>query len=239
MAVDITYFIKKEIMKNKYILSPSILSADFTNLKSDINKIEAEGADWIHVDAMDGHYVPNLTMGPFIIENLRKITNKPIDVHLMIENPDQYIPQFADAGANLLTVHVEASVHLHRTISLIKSHGCKAGVALNPSTSVLDLEEILPFVDLVLVMSINPGFSGQKFIPEMLRKMNKVRMMLDAIDSSAYLQVDGGINNSTIEAVLDAGADNIVASSAIFKHPKGIAEGMNIFKQAFAKRYKN
>lgn len=223
-------------MKNKYILSPSILSADFTNLSAAIQKIVNAGADWIHIDSMDGHYVPNLTMGPFIVEHCKKITDKPLDVHLMIENADFYIPHFAKAGANVLTVHAEASVHLHRTISLIKSLGCKAGVALNPATPASVLEEILPFVDLVLVMSINPGFSGQKFIPETLKKMATIRQMLDEIDSSAYLQVDGGINEATIDQVLAVGIDNIVAASAIFKHPESIQKGIAVFKEAFLKQ---
>ena len=223
-------------MTNKRILSPSILSADFTKLGSEIESIVAEGADWIHIDSMDGHYVPNLTMGPFIVEHLKNITDKPLDVHLMIENADTYIPHFAKAGADILTVHVEACVHLHRTISLIKSFGCKAGVALNPSTPASAIEEILPFVDLVLVMSINPGFSGQKFIPETVKKMVQIRTMLDAIGSVAYLQVDGGINASTIDLVLDAGVDNIVAASAIFKNPDGISKGIDVFKKAFEQR---
>ena len=220
-------------MKKEYILSPSILSADFLNLQSDIETIIKYGANWIHVDVMDGHFVPNLSMGPFVVEHLRKITNKTIDVHLMLDNPDAFISPFAKAGADLLTVHVEASIHLHRTISHIKSFGLKAGVAINPSTNVLALEEILPFVDLILVMSINPGFSGQKYIPQMTQKIAKVRNMIDNINPEIQLQVDGGVNQNTIFDVLNAGANNIVAASAIFKHPEGIEEGIQVFKTAF------
>jgi ribulose-phosphate 3-epimerase len=198
------------------IISPSILSADFARLADAVQQVEAAGADWIHVDVMDGHFVPNLTVGPPMVEALRKVTTLPLDVHLMMTNPDEFIPEFAEAGANILTVHVETCPHLHRTVQSIKEHGMKAGVSLNPATSATTLEQILGDVDLVLVMSVNPGFGGQKFIDSTLDKIRQIRAMISASKGSPYLEVDGGITVKNVASVLKAGANVLVAGSAIF-----------------------
>ncbi len=198
------------------LIAPSILSADFARLADAVQQVEAAGADWIHVDVMDGHFVPNLTVGPPIVESLRKVTTLPLDVHLMMTNPDEFIPEFAKAGADTLTVHVEACPHLHRTIQAIKEHGVKAGVTLNPATSATTLEQILDDVDLVLVMSVNPGFGGQKFIESTLDKIRQIRTMITASKGSPYLEVDGGITVKNVASVLNAGANVLVAGSAIF-----------------------
>ncbi len=198
------------------LIAPSILSADFARLADAVQQVEAAGADWIHVDVMDGHFVPNLTVGPPIVEALRKVTTLPLDVHLMMTNPDEFIPDFAKAGADILTVHVEACPHLHRTVQSIKEHGVKAGVTLNPATSATTLEQILSDVDLVLVMSVNPGFGGQKFIDSTLDKIRQIRTMITASKGSPYLEVDGGITVKNVASVLSAGADVLVAGSAIF-----------------------
>ena len=198
------------------LISPSILSADFARLADAVQQVEAAGADWIHVDVMDGHFVPNLTVGPPIVEALRKVTALPLDVHLMMTNPDEFIPEFAKAGADILTVHVETCPHLHRTVQAIKEHKVKAGVALNPATSATTLEHILGDVDLVLVMSVNPGFGGQKFIDGTLEKIRQIRAMITASKGSPYLEVDGGITIHNVASVLKAGANVLVAGSAIF-----------------------
>jgi ribulose-phosphate 3-epimerase len=197
-------------------IAPSILSADFARLADEVARVEQGGADWLHVDVMDGHFVPNLTVGPPIVESLRKVTRLPLDVHLMVTNPDDCIGAFAEAGADYLTVHVEACPHLHRTVQFIKERGVKAGVTLNPATSVVTLEEILPEVDMILVMSVNPGFGGQHFIPGSLEKIKKVRAMLDQAGSHALLEVDGGVKVDNATSVVEAGADVLVAGSAIF-----------------------
>ena len=198
------------------LISPSILSADFARLAEAVQMVEAAGADWIHVDVMDGHFVPNLTVGPPMVEALRKVTSLPLDVHLMMTNPDDFIPEFVDAGADLLTVHVEACPHLHRTVQSIKERQVKAGVSLNPATSVISVEEILGDVDLVLVMSVNPGFGGQQFISSCLDKIRRVRTMINNSRSSAHLEVDGGVNLTNVASVIQAGANVLVAGSAIF-----------------------
>ncbi len=198
------------------LIAPSILSADFARLAEAVQQVEAAGADWIHVDVMDGHFVPNLTVGPPKVEALRKVTALPLDVHLMITNPDEFIPEFAKAGADILTVHVETCPHLHRTIQAIKEHKVKAGVSLNPATSATSLEHILSDVDLVLVMSVNPGFGGQKFIDGTLEKIRQIRTMITASKSSPYLEVDGGITVKNVASVLKAGTNVLVAGSAIF-----------------------
>jgi ribulose-phosphate 3-epimerase len=198
------------------LIAPSILSADFGRLAEAVHHVEAAGADWIHVDVMDGHFVPNLTVGPPMVEALRKVTKLPLDVHLMMTNPDFFIQEFAEAGANYLTVHVEACPHLHRTVQSIKECHVKAGVTLNPATSVTTLEEILPEADLVLIMSVNPGFGGQTFIETSLQKIVRVRHMIDQAKSRAFLEVDGGVNLENASRVVKAGADVLVAGSAIF-----------------------
>ena len=198
------------------LISPSILSADFARLADAVQQVEAAGADWIHVDVMDGHFVPNLTVGPPMVEALRKVTTLPLDVHLMMTNPDEFIPEFAKAGADILTVHVETCPHLHRTVQCIKEQNVKAGVSLNPATSAATLEHILGDVDLVLVMSVNPGFGGQNFIDGTLDKIRQIRTMINTSKGSPYLEVDGGITVSNVASVLKAGANVLVAGSAIF-----------------------
>jgi ribulose-phosphate 3-epimerase len=197
-------------------LAPSILSADFANLGAEIAAITRGGADQIHVDVMDGHFVPNLTIGVPVVKSLRKVTKLPLDVHLMITDPDRYIEPFIDAGADLVSVHVEVLPHLHRTIAQIKRLGAKAGVVLNPSTPVSSIEEVAADVDFVLVMSVNPGFGGQSFIAGSVPKIRKVRALLDAAGSTAPIEVDGGIDLNTVESVVAAGAEWLVAGNAVF-----------------------
>jgi len=213
-------------MKLPFVIAPSILSADFTRLGEEIAAAEAAGAGWIHVDVMDGHFVPNLTMGPFVVENVRRVTALPIDVHLMVENPEQLLEPFAKAGASHLTVHVETCPEPARTLKMIKSLGCAAGLTLNPATPASSLVPALPLADLVLVMTVHPGYSGQAFMPEMIGKISEVRRMLGKIDSSAWLEVDGGVSAENIFRLREAGATAFVAAHAIFKHPDGIAAGM-------------
>lgn len=214
------------------ILAPSILSADFTRLGEELTECESAGADWIHVDVMDGHFVPNITMGPFIVEACRRVTKLPLDVHLMIEKPERHIEAFAKAGASNITVHVEACPHIHRTLQQIKSLGCKAGVALNPGTPSAAIDSILDEVDLVLVMSVNPGYSGQKFISSTVEKAGDIRNKLDALNSSAWLEVDGGIDTETLPKMLVAGATAFVAATAVFKHPNGATAGIKALQSA-------
>ncbi|MFQ5604567.1 MAG: ribulose-phosphate 3-epimerase [bacterium] len=198
-------------------IAPSILSADFSQLSQQIKEAEKAGADWFHLDVMDGHFVPNITFGPLMVEVVKKLTSLPLDVHLMIENPDNYLERFIHAGAQYLTVHVEAVTHLHRTIDLIKRNGAKAGVALNPATPVNVLEEILPNVDLILVMSVNPGFGGQAFIPQSLEKIQKISNLIKQGNHDVVIEVDGGIDKTIALSVVEAGASVLVAGSAIFK----------------------
>jgi ribulose-phosphate 3-epimerase len=198
------------------MIAPSILSADFSRLGDEIRAVEAAGADVIHVDVMDGHFVPNITIGPLIVKAVRAVTRLPIDVHLMITDPDLYLKDFIDAGADWVTVHVEACTHLHRTLSCIKEQGKKAGAVLNPATSLSTLEYVLAEVDLVMLMSVNPGFGGQSFIESSLEKIRRLRQMLDAVNPSAGIEVDGGISPATIARVAAAGANIFVAGSAIY-----------------------
>jgi ribulose-phosphate 3-epimerase len=197
-------------------IAPSILSADFARLGEEVGAIAAGGADYIHVDVMDGHFVPNITIGPLVVAGLREVTAVPFDVHLMIENPDLYIPEFARAGSDLITVHQEAVHHLHRTVQLIKSLGKKAGVSINPATPVSSLEVILDDLDLVLVMSVNPGFGGQSFIESCLPKIAALRRLIDARGLKVELEVDGGVKLDNIGRIAAAGANVFVAGSAVF-----------------------
>lgn len=217
-----------------FIFAPSILSADFTRLGADLATCQASGANWIHVDVMDGRFVPNLTIGPVVVEACRRATDLPLDVHLMIEQPENLLEAFTKAGASRIIVHVETCPHLHRTLQQIKSLGCAVGVTLNPSTPAVAIQPVLGMVDQVLVMSVNPGFGGQKFIPESVDKIRQIRAMLDEIKSSARLEVDGGLTSKTLPLVRDAGADTFVAGSFIFHHPKGIAAGIRELRESLS-----
>ena len=203
-------------MPDKFVIAPSILSADFLQLGEVLQTCKSAGADWIHVDVMDGHFVPNLTMGPFIVGHCRRGTDLPLDVHLMVENPENLIEAYAEAGASRLTVHVETCPHLHRTLEDIKALGCKAGVTLNPGTPAASIFPVLPFVDLVLVMSVNPGFGGQSFIETQLDKIARLRAAIDASGRPVRLEVDGGVKPDNAGRIFRAGADTLVAGSAVF-----------------------
>lgn len=202
------------------IVAPSILSADFADLKNVIKVVEKAQADWVHVDVMDGAFVPNITVGPVVIKSIRKYTNLPLDVHLMIEKPERYLDDFASAGANILTVHPEACYHLHRTLTAIKALGIKAGVALNPATPLESVEHILDQVDLILIMTVNPGFGGQQFIHSMLKKIEKTRQIVKESGYKIHVEVDGGINLETAQLVCKAGANVLVAGNSIFNSDK-------------------
>jgi len=212
---------------NSKMIAPSILSADFSRLGEDIKAVEDAGADVIHVDVMDGHFVPNITIGPLVVKAVRKVTSLPLDVHLMITDADRYLDDFANAGADWITVHVEACPHLHRTIHQIQALGKKAGAVLNPATSLTTLDQILPDLDLVMLMTVNPGFGGQSFIESSIGKIRALRQMLDTVGSRAGIEVDGGVSPKTIARIAEAGANIFVAGSAVFgqkDYPATISE---------------
>lgn len=219
-------------------IAPSILSANFSKLGEEIKEVEKAGADYLHVDVMDGHFVPNITIGPLIVEAIRPITKLPLDVHLMIENPDQYIPMFAKAGADIISVHQEACPHMHRTIQLIKDRGVKAGIVINPATPVFTIKEILPQIDLALLMTVNPGFGGQSFIYDVVPKIKELHAIKKEQNLSFEIEIDGGVNNHTAPLCTHAGADVLVAGSAIFNQTdrvQAITELKNAVKNGVAK----
>jgi ribulose-phosphate 3-epimerase len=212
--------------EKQFLISPSILSADFTQLGDQIKQAEDAGVDWVHIDVMDGHFVPNISMGPFIVETCRRVTELPLDVHLMIEKPERYLEDFARAGADYLTVHIETCPEMKGTQAQIHKLGCKAGITLNPATGAERIKPYLDTADLVLVMSVQPGFSGQSFMPEVLPKISRIREMLDEVHPEVKIEVDGGINAGTILDAYQRGARVFVAASAIFKYPDGIEAGV-------------
>ena len=214
-------------MKKDYLISPSILSADFTQLGNQLKLAEDAGADWFHIDVMDGQFVPNISMGPFIVEACRRATDLPLDVHLMIKDPERYLNSFADAGASNLTVHIEACPKMEQTLKKIRELGCKAGITLNPATSADKIQPFLKHADLVLVMTVNPGFSGQSFMPEVVPKIREIRKMLDEIKPDVPIEVDGGISPASIRQTYENGARIFVAASSIFNHPDGIKAGID------------
>lgn len=220
---------------NPLWIGPSVLSADFLHLDQQLREIEAGGADYIHFDVMDGRFVPNISIGLPVLEAIQRGTTLPIDAHLMIVEPDRWVEQFVAAGADRVTVHVEATPHLHRVVQRITNAGAVAGVSLNPATSVMTIEEILPFVGQILVMTVNPGFGGQTFIPTMLDKITRVRAMIDAVNPTCRLQVDGGIHAQTIRRVVEAGADTIVAGTAIFNDHQSVAEALDELRLSSAR----
>ena len=211
-------------------IAPSILAADFVNLGRDVLAAERGGADQIHVDVMDGHFVPNITIGPPVVRAIKRIATRPIDVHLMIEDPDRYIRDFAEAGASMISVHVEVLPHLHRTVAAIKARGARAGVVLNPATPVVSIENVAGDVDFVLIMSVNPGFGGQTFIPASLERIRRVRELLDAVNPTCRLEVDGGIKIGNAGKVVAAGADTLVIGSAIYAAEIDIASAMRALR---------
>lgn len=218
-------------MPDSCLISASILSADFAHLAEQISIAENAGVDWIHIDVMDGHFVPNLTMGPMIIETINRITALPLDVHLMIESPDRSLDQYAQAGADWITVHIETCPHIHRTLQHIRELGCRPGVTLNPGTPLATISEVISEAEMVLVMSVNPGFSAQRFIPATTEKISRLRKMIDNSGAQTLIEVDGGVNSDTVREVVEAGADVIVAASAIFGHPAGIRVGVESLRQ--------
>ncbi len=218
---------------NTIKIAPSLLSADFSDLKTQIRLAEEAGADWLHLDVMDGHFVPNISFGPPVIKAVRKLTGLPFDTHLMIENADAYLDAFRDAGADILTVHVEACTHLHRTVTRIQELGMKAGVCINPATPVTSLREILPFVDLVLIMSVNPGFGGQRFISTSTQKLREAAELIRQIKPNVYLEVDGGIDDTTAGPCIEAGANVLVAGNYVFGNGK-IAEALHTLRSKTA-----
>jgi ribulose-phosphate 3-epimerase len=210
------------------LIAPSILSADFSKLREEVEMINSSNADWFHVDVMDGVFVPNISFGFPVIKQVKKYATKPLDVHLMIVQPERYVQEFKDAGADILTVHIEASTHLHRTLQMIKAAGMQAGVAVNPHTAINQLEDIITDVDLVCLMSVNPGFGGQKFIPGTFQKLEKLRKLIDSTGSKARIEIDGGVGSSNAAELIKAGADVLVAGNFVFSSgdPLGTIEGL-------------
>jgi ribulose-phosphate 3-epimerase len=222
-------------MINGIKLSPSVLAADYTRLGEQVREAAGAGADYIHVDVMDGRFVPNITVGPLVVEALRRATDLPLDVHLMIVEPERHIEAFAQAGASILTVHPEASPHLHRLVQMTKGLGVRSGVALNPASPLVLIEEVLAEVDLVLLMTVNPGWGGQAFLPSVLPKIRRLRRMLDQQGLAAELEVDGGIAAETAPLVVEAGARVLVAGTAVFRHPDGVAAAMARIQESVRK----
>lgn len=213
-------------------IAPSILSSDFGRLAEEIQAVEEGGADWIHVDVMDGHFVPNITIGPLVVAAARRVTELPLDVHLMIENPDRYLEAFVEAGADVVTVHQEACPHLHRTLQRIRELGAMAGVSLNPATPLEGVRHVLADIDLLLVMSVNPGFGGQSYIPGSTAKLSKARALLDDTGSDAELEVDGGVTADNAASIVEAGATVLVAGSAVYGHVEGPGAGVRAIREA-------
>ncbi len=213
------------------IINASILNADFSNLKNQIDQVVSGGVDWIHLDIMDGHFVPNLSIGPGIVKTCRSLTTLPMDAHLMISNPNMFIPIFAEVGVDLISVHIENNALIYRTLQSIKDQGCKAGIVLNPGTPADAITSVMDIVDLVLVMSVEPGFGGQKFISSVLPKISQVREMIVAQNRDIHLQVDGGVDVNILPALIKAGADSFVVGSAIFRNPAGIGAAVQQLKQ--------
>jgi len=220
-------------MSKNFFVAPSILSADFSHLGEEITLVENAGADWIHVDIMDGHFVPNMSMGLKALEACKRVTQLPLDVHLMVNSPENFIEWYAKSGASHLTVHIEASPNIHRVLQRIRELGCQVGITLNPGTPSSAIDAVLHMVDIVLVMTVNPGFGAQKFLPEALPKIREIRHKLDQINPQAVIQVDGGISAITIDQVIDAGAQVFVAGNAVFKHPNGPEAGVAALKACF------
>lgn len=217
-------------MSKKFIVAPSILAADFSELGAQIKVVENAGADWIHVDIMDGHFVPNMSMGRKALEASKRITQLPLDVHLMVKNPESFVEWYAESGADHLIVHIEATPNIYRALQRIRELGCRVGITLNPGTPAASLDSVLHLVDQVLVMTVNPGFGSQSFLPATLPKIREIRRKLDQINPEALIQVDGGISAETIHQVIEAGAQVFVAGTAIFKHPDGPAAGIAALK---------
>ena len=217
-------------------IAPSILSCDFSRLAEEIQAVQSGGADWIHVDVMDGHFVPNITIGPVIVAGAKKATDLPLDVHLMIEQPDRYLEAFVSAGADWLTVHAEACTHLHRTVQRIRELGARAGVAINPATPLASLTDVVPYIDLLLVMSVNPGFGGQSYISASTAKVRDARTLLDEMGSTAELEVDGGVDAGNVGELQAAGASVVVAGSAVYGHVDGAAAGVRLIRDALGRK---